>query len=600
MPDYRRTRETQPNAWLDLQALQDWNPREQYTPLDQIGQVIGPGGDGTRPLASPDQYSEATPIRHEGVKVDSRSLASGMMPDYISRNDDALKSPLQQIPEGLGRIGQALGNDLSGLGNMLSSMLPSQDTVMNGLNRLSAGLEAGGATLQGRTPLYVQLHQAARDNAFKQQQLDMQQDEMGMKRMQMAQQLQQQKLQAQQKMDDDVLGIWKDHQMPMAMKKKITQQFAQKGSALAANLNRMGDEHIVAEMETLAPFLPQGKQQELVQMMTQPNADLDQVEQWVNFARDKKKVAGEQRMKSERFSDLLKQHSDGGLDPMSPEFDEFKQMVMDREKRQNEATELNMKLKQLGIKVKDDELDLQAKQSMNQYGPEVHTMGGNVKRQEFNPQTGQVKDIIGTKPPSMVTNIDMKGEQEYTKKFAGEMATEDMGMLKAAREAPERYKQAEQIEKILNETETITGIGADFRLQFAKAMKFAGLSDSDAPENTEFLFTHLADATLAAVKQSGLGSGNGFSNTDREYLEKAKGGRISLEKESMLRLAGISKRVARLTGDRWNERVQQLPDSALKSTGLSRDPIKVGEKKKKQEPKGQRSLDDLLKQYGGK
>lgn len=167
------------------------------------------------------------------------------------------------------------------------------------------------------------------------------------------------------------------------------------------------------------------------------------------------------------------------------------------------------------------------------------------------------------------------GEVAYAEKFAGEMVKSDASMLEAARQAPDVYDRASRVMDMLNNKKVITGAGADFRLEFAKGMKLLGWSSSDAPENTETLFTELASGTLEAVKQSGLGTGTGFSNTDREYLEKAKGGRISLEKNSMMNIARIAQRVAKLTADKWNKRVQQLPDSALKGTGITRDPISI-------------------------
>jgi hypothetical protein len=177
------------------------------------------------------------------------------------------------------------------------------------------------------------------------------------------------------------------------------------------------------------------------------------------------------------------------------------------------------------------------------------------------------------KKPLVENKISVGGEQEFAKKFAGHVAETDSKMLDAARQAPEIHDRASRVMDILSNKNVITGFGADFKLDVAKALKAAGLSTSDAPENTEVLFTELAESTLAAIKASGLGSGNGFTNTDREYLEKAKGGRINLEKDSLIRIAKISQRVAELTADKWNKRVKQIPESALSGTGITKDPI---------------------------
>lgn len=188
-----------------------------------------------------------------------------------------------------------------------------------------------------------------------------------------------------------------------------------------------------------------------------------------------------------------------------------------------------------------------------------------------------MKGIANPNKPLVENKIDLAGkaEQAYATEFNQQMARKDVELHDLAQKAPETFDRAARIINTLQNSKTITGIGADFRLNVAKAMKLAGLSDSDAPENTEALFTDLASNTLDAVKASGLGAGTGFSNTDREYLEKAKGGKITLEKESMLRIARITQNAQRLIVNRWNQRVKQLPESAIGPSGISREPIQL-------------------------
>jgi hypothetical protein len=83
------------------------------------------------------------------------------------------------------------------------------------------------------------------------------------------------------------------------------------------------------------------------------------------------------------------------------------------------------------------------------------------------------------------------------------------------------------------------------------------------------LSTQLAKNTLDAIKASGLGAGSGFSNADRDFLEKAVGGQITLEKETLKRLATVAHNVARATVDKWADRVPQMPQEILKTTGIS-------------------------------
>lgn len=180
-------------------------------------------------------------------------------------------------------------------------------------------------------------------------------------------------------------------------------------------------------------------------------------------------------------------------------------------------------------------------------------------------------------PTSQVTinNALGKAETKYAEEFNQNLAKGDFSLYQQATKAPELHDRSSRIIDVLTNQKTITGSGAEWRLAVAKALKLAGLYENDDVENTEALFADLAQNTLDQVKESGLGSGTGFSNTDRDYLEKAKGGRITLDKDSLLKIAKINQRVQELTVDRWNKRVKQLPDSALQPGGITRDPMTI-------------------------
>jgi len=173
-----------------------------------------------------------------------------------------------------------------------------------------------------------------------------------------------------------------------------------------------------------------------------------------------------------------------------------------------------------------------------------------------------------------VTNVNVSTEKKYGEQFASAIAKDDATMREAAIKAPELADRSNRIRQVLTEN-PITGTAADFRLQFAKAAKLAGLSNSDQPENTEVLAASLAQNTLDAIKASGLGSGSGFSNADRDFLEKAVGGKITMQKESINRLAELSHRAASKSAERWSKRVTEIPEDALSGTGIKREPIRV-------------------------
>lgn len=171
--------------------------------------------------------------------------------------------------------------------------------------------------------------------------------------------------------------------------------------------------------------------------------------------------------------------------------------------------------------------------------------------------------------------VTMSTEKKYGEQFAGKVAESDSAMLDAATKSPELADRSNRIKQVLASGKVITGYGADYRLALGKALGLGGASDGETIQNTETLSADLARNTLDAIKASGLGSGNGFSNADRDFLNKAAGGLITFEAGTLSRLADLSHRAATLSADKWNKRVKMIPGTALDGTGVSRDPIAV-------------------------
>lgn len=180
-------------------------------------------------------------------------------------------------------------------------------------------------------------------------------------------------------------------------------------------------------------------------------------------------------------------------------------------------------------------------------------------------------------PPTKVSvSQTVSTEKKYGEKFATEIAQADSSMRDSAIKAPALAERANSIKQLLADGNVITGTAADFRLGMTKALALAGFKNADGTAvNTETLATGLAQNTLDAIKASGLGSGNGFSNADRDFLEKAVGGKINLERGTIDRLANLAHKAAEQTALRWSTRVKEIPASALEGTGIKSDPVTV-------------------------
>jgi hypothetical protein len=186
---------------------------------------------------------------------------------------------------------------------------------------------------------------------------------------------------------------------------------------------------------------------------------------------------------------------------------------------------------------------------------------------------GQIK--AAEKGRATTLNVGLSTEKKYGEQFAGNVAKADVDLKDAAERAPEAANTANRIIGLLQSGQVITGSAANVKLQLSKLLRLGGGSESEAITNTEVLLSSLADSTLGAIKSSGLGSGQGFTDKDREFLERAKAGQITYEATSLKRLAELAHKAATATAGKWNKRSKTIPKSALEGTGISTENIEV-------------------------
>jgi hypothetical protein len=187
----------------------------------------------------------------------------------------------------------------------------------------------------------------------------------------------------------------------------------------------------------------------------------------------------------------------------------------------------------------------------------------------------QKREIARAGAPS----ITVSTEKKYGERFGGLIAEADTAKLSAAESAPAAAANADRILDLLSTGKVITGTGAPVRLQLAKALNLAGGNDAEKIRNTEVLISSLAETTMGAIKSSNLGAGQGFTNADRDFLEKAKAGQITYDEGSLARLANLSRKAAEKSAESWNTRVKQIPKSALEGTGVGTEPVVIPPRK---------------------
>lgn len=213
---------------------------------------------------------------------------------------------------------------------------------------------------------------------------------------------------------------------------------------------------------------------------------------------------------------------------------------------------------------------------------------------------GVKKDIA----KSGATNVSLNTEKSYAGNVAEGLAKQDLAALDAAGTARERIANAQRVKTILDTQAPITGTGAEARLSFNKALATAGLVDGRSVKSTEDLASILANSTLDAIKTSGLGGGNGFTDKDRAFLERAKSGNIEINAGTLRELADLNERAARASLDRGAAVAKRLKGNpSFGSVGQDLDftqpPAYNGNSPKKPTAAAPPDIQQLINQYGG-
>lgn len=167
-------------------------------------------------------------------------------------------------------------------------------------------------------------------------------------------------------------------------------------------------------------------------------------------------------------------------------------------------------------------------------------------------------------PAAASTNVSLNTGKKFGETLSEGAGKEYTEQFKTALAAPQQIKEAQRVLSVLDKG-AYTGMGADFKLALGKAARAVGLDYAgDDIANTEVLAATLAKSTLGMIKASGLGGGTGFSNADREFVEKASNGKIALDANSLRRLSKLNIRAHRNAMKTWNDsygRLTKFPEN---------------------------------------
>ena len=186
-------------------------------------------------------------------------------------------------------------------------------------------------------------------------------------------------------------------------------------------------------------------------------------------------------------------------------------------------------------------------------------------------KAGQNETILNpTTYQPVYTAPDKTGPQARSKELGTLDAKQIDALHLTAQDSQKMVTDANRIIDLIDQG-AFTGAGANVKLEIARGFNLMGANNNEAVKNGELLVSQTAGNVLSHAKSSGLGTGQGFTDKDRDFLEKVVGGKITLNGETLKELARIQKQVASTSVEKWNSTYNRLPENDRGS----RQPVKL-------------------------
>jgi hypothetical protein len=164
-------------------------------------------------------------------------------------------------------------------------------------------------------------------------------------------------------------------------------------------------------------------------------------------------------------------------------------------------------------------------------------------------------------------------EKEYATEGAKATVARDTTHFSLAEAAPQNIEKANRIIDLV-ESGALTGTAAEKKLQIARMFNITVNGPEETIKKTELLLSGLGQNVLDNIKASGLGAGQGFTDKDRQFLERVVGGSIDLNGETLKELARLQKTSNQRNVERWNKRVGEINPNVRKDMGYK--PVELG------------------------
>jgi hypothetical protein len=129
------------------------------------------------------------------------------------------------------------------------------------------------------------------------------------------------------------------------------------------------------------------------------------------------------------------------------------------------------------------------------------------------------------------------GESAFNQAIGTGLGRQVVKDLEAAQTAPSIANRANSVLTAIDQNKAFVGPASEFKLQLARALNVTGKGPSEQIAATETLIADLKQAVIEAIKASNLGTGNGFTNKDLDFLVKAKAADIANDPKTLAEFA---------------------------------------------------------------
>jgi hypothetical protein len=219
---------------------------------------------------------------------------------------------------------------------------------------------------------------------------------------------------------------------------------------------------------------------------------------------------------------------------------------------------------------------------------EVRDVGGILAT--IDPYTGQeigrvdlsAADIRAKTAGRAVSNINMpRAQTAYETTVGGESGKADIAAFDTASKAASSLQRDYEALNLLRRGEPSTGITADLELQFNRLKGEVGGDKQAAKrvEQTQLLNALLGQNVFDQIQALGVGARGLDTPAEREYLREVISGTVSLNRETLIRMAEIRANVQERMIDRFNARVESGElDRFFEASGRRKQKIEKPEK----------------------